>query len=192
MEPPPFQTLGNSKIGQAFQFLDIMVGAVSIGGEASDRETLVSGAWHPTKVLARHVEAHLKRGNLYDDVGVLLPVTKLYGSDKRDLWYLPYGPVREWYYGNRAAKGALAADSDVVVEVGISNYEFAMGRFLLQVHLRAVDPLNGEILGRARVYEQADFDTEKMSSENEAQQFKALFAGMAQRLTKQALRQLGL
>ena len=58
-----------------------------------------------------------------------------------------------WYNSDRAAKGALGADSDVVVEVGLSNYEVGLGLLLVQVHLRVIDPVTGNVLGRARAGE---------------------------------------
>ena len=49
----------------------------------------------------------------------------------------------------RSLRGTLTA-ADVVVEVGIWNYELAQGQFAVAVVVRAVDPVTGEILGRAR------------------------------------------
>ena len=193
MEPPRLETRGSSKAYQAVQVLGLLVGVLPIGGgdAASERSRPVSdGTWHPTKILARQVEAHLKGRNIYD-VGILLPVTELFGSNKGDL-YDPYAPIRDWYNSDHAAKGTLAANSDVVIEVGIWNFELNYGNLLLSVNLRAVDPATGEVLGRARAYEQSSVGSKGSSNANEAQQFKELFAGMARRLTQQALRQLGL
>ena len=104
MEPPPFRTPGNpmQKVSEGtLKGLAYMVAVFPIGPEPGTnfelwesrvRRLVSGGTWHPTKVVARQVETHLKRRNLYD-VQSLLPMTKLYGSNKRDLMH-PYAPVR--------------------------------------------------------------------------------------------------
>ncbi len=200
IEPPPFVDPTHVYDNNAYNVLQVI--RLLLGGGVSERmldtqlwesrvEDLESGRfWHPTYVVTRQVETHLKGRNLYD-VQILIPETKLYVGDKRRLSD-PYAPIRDWYNGDRAAKGALAADSDVVVEAGISNYEVMEGYLLLQVHLRVVDPVNGEVLGRARANATPQITSMESLFANEAQEFNALFTETTERLTEQALRQLGL
>ncbi len=167
----------------------------SISQEAQDWEKHASRfesrqIWQPTKIVAQQVQSHLKGRNLYE-VQILLPMTKLFVGDKRGQLD-PYGPVRSWYNGDRAASGTLTADTDVVVEVGIWSYELAQGLLAVAVVLRAVDPVTGEVLGRARAWDTPRAPHMESLFANEAQRFKALFTDTTERLTEQALRQLGL
>ncbi len=134
------------------------------------------GTWHPTKIVARQVEAHLKRRNRYD-VQSHLPVTKLYGSDKWDL-FLPYAPIRDWYNSDKAARGSLGADSDIVVEVGLSNYEVGLGYLVVQVHLRVIDPVTGHVLGRAREHEYVEV-SRALAGQTEQRHFGEEFKALA-------------
>ena len=218
VEPPPlvvptnfsliFETIGGYKDLGEFGFIVggvvVLTQGESISQEAQDWESHASRLestqiWQPTKIVAQQVESHLKGRNLYD-VQILLPMTKLYVGDKRELGPLSaYGPALSWYNGDRAASGTLTADTDVVVEVGITGYELAQGQFCVAVSLRAVDPGTGEILGRARAIS-VNSTTWKcplvphMESlfANEAQRFKEMFINITERLTDEALRQLGL
>ncbi len=149
-----------------------------------------SQIWQPTEVLAQQVASHLNARTDYD-VEIILPMTKLFVGDKRGQSN-PYGPVRSWYNGDQAADGTLTADADLVVEVGIWNYELAQGLLGMAVVLRAVDPGNGEVLGRARAWDTPRAPSMELLFGNDAQRFKALFTDTTQRLTDQALRQLGL
>ncbi len=173
----------------------IAIQSESVSQEAQDWESYASRLdstqiWQPTKIVAQQVESHLKGRNLYD-VQILLPMTKLFVGDKRDLLD-PYGPIRSWYNGDQAVSGTLTADTDVVVEVGIWSYELAQGLLCVAVVLRAVDPVTGEILGRARAFDCPRAPHMESLFANQAQQFKALFADMTERLTDEALKQLGL
>ncbi len=218
VEPPPLVVPTNFTLNmeRLKGFLDIGPGGLIVGGvaiaiqgesvsqEAQDWESYASRLestqiWQPTKIVTQQVESHLKGRNLYD-VQILLPMTKLFVGDKRELGPLSaYGPVLSWYNGDQAASGSLTADTDVVVEVGLTGYEIAQGQFCVAVSLRAVDPGTGEILGRARAIS-VNSTTWKcplvphMESlfANEAQRFKALFTNITERLTDEALRQLGL
>ncbi len=211
MEPPPLvvptkfmlnleRLKGALDIGPAGLIVGGVVIAIqgeSVSQEAQDWESYASRLdstqiWQPTKIVAQQVESHLKGRNLYD-VQILLPMTKLYVGDKRELGPLStHGPVLSWYNGERAASGTLTADTDVVVEVGIWSYELAQGLLAVAVVLRAVDPVTGEVLGRARAWDTPRAPRMESLFANEAQRFKALFTDTTERLTEQALRQLGL
>lgn len=209
VEPPALEVPGNFLLNME-KFKDFQVlgpGGVIIGGvvialssgstsqEAEDWETYArqlesTQTWQPTEIVAQQVESHLKGRNSYD-VQILLPMTKLYVDDKRGLLDV-YGPIQNWYNGNQALRRTLTANADVVVEVGIWNYELAQGLFGVAVVVRAVDPVTGEILGRARAWDTPRAPRMDSLFADEAKQFKELFTHTTKLLTEQALRQLGL
>ena len=193
------ESVGGS--GEVLGVLGILIGGVvlaaraeSIGDEAEKFENYAGEldsdqVWHPTEIVAQQVASLLEQKHVYE-VRVLLPMTKLFkGGQKSGLD--PYGPIRTWYNGSRLGSGARNADSDVVIEAGVWNYELAQDVLILCVVLRAVDPVGDEVLGRARVCglpPAADVDA---LFADDAQQFKALFTETSSHLTRQALDQLG-
>ena len=188
MEPSPFMTPWNPqqmKVEGILKGIGFVVGSLPIGPTPGTDFDLwkrrvsrleSGGTWHPTKVVARQVEAHLKGRNRYD-VQSLLPMTKLYGSDKRDIYH-PYAPIRAWYNSDKAARGSLGADSDIVVEVGLSNYEVGLGYLVVQVHMRVVDPATGKVLGRAREHEYVEV-SRAVAGQTEQRHFGEEFKALA-------------
>lgn len=209
MEAPPLvvptsftlsmETIGG---GRDAGILGLIVGGVVVAtrGESISQEAQLwesqasrlesSQIWQPTEVVAQQVASHLNARTEYD-VEIILPMTKLFVGEKRGK-FNPYGPVRSWYNGDQAADGTLTADADLVVEVGIHDYELAQGLLAVGVVLRAVDPGNGEVLGRARAWDTPRAPSMELLFGNDAQTFKALFTDTTQQLTGQALSQLGL
>ena len=209
MEPPPlvvptgFTAAAELVRGYgAFGVLGLLVGGVVIAErseslsqdadlwEARARLLESNQIWQPTSVVARQVETSLKSRDLYE-VQSPAPLTKLFIGEKRGQ-FDPYGPVRAWFNSNEAAANSRKSDADVVVELGVLNYELAQGLFLIAVVIRVVDPMTGEVLGRARKYATPRAPQMDTLFANEAHALKALFTSTTKQLTEQALLQLGL
>ena len=209
MEPPPLVVptsfTAASELVREWSYLEVL--GVLVGGvlfltrseELSQEAKLweshaqlleAEQVWQPTLVVARQVEASLKGKKPYE-VHLHVSMTKLFSGEKRGR-FDPYGPVRAWFNGDEATERARKSDVDVVVEVGVLNYELAQGLFLIAVVLRAVDPVTGEVLARARAYATPHALPMVELFEDEAQAFKAMFTSTTKQLAEQALNQLGL
>ncbi len=164
------------------------------------RSVIDSGkAWLPTTVLASEVRTQLEALGLRVSVapepqpvpGVVDRTPSVWGEN----WL---APIRAWYNAPDAVSGSATATQGaqgLVFEVGISNYEILTGeRFILQVHIKVIDPSNGRVIGRARAANPGALPRLSPLSrafEDQARLFKEVFALESRRLVGECLRELG-
>ena len=95
-------------------------------------------------------------------------------------WHMEnwYGPLRAWYNDDRARLdfASLAdRDFDAVIEVGLLNFEFSGGEFVIQVMIKWFDGASGELQGRSRDYAFPHVASPEELFRNEGEKFKRLF-----------------
>jgi hypothetical protein len=156
--------------------------------------------WVPTVALAHEVERKL--GGRGVQVSVDPGVRPLPGVAQREITALMenwMAPLRAYYNDTKPdpTYASLAAGpSDAVLEVGVMNYEVALGsQLLVQVFMRLVDPATGRLIGRARAadpFHLLSVNPLEETLANDAAKFKVIFDSATRRLVADALRQLGL
>ena len=107
-------------------------------------------------------------------------------------WHLEnwMGPIRDWYGSNEPGvdyASRIRDEVDLVVEVGVLNYEYNFGRLILQVWVRVIDPNTRQVLGRARSFEQLKAQPLAPLLENGAEELKRLLSDMGNRLVAKCL-----
>jgi hypothetical protein len=85
-----------------------------------------------------------------------------------------------------------SAKSDVILEVGVLNYEYGLERVILQVWVKLIDPSTRQVLGRARSFEQSTAQPLAPLLQNDAQGMKRLVLEMGNRLLAKCLADVGL
>ncbi len=84
-------------------------------------------------------------------------------------------PIRAWYNDALPSSryAALTVNGvEAVAEVGISNYEILSGKLLLQVHVKLIDPVSGQLLGRSRASSFTDLPSMDEAFAADAKLFK--------------------
>jgi len=165
---------------------------------ADSLETILDSgeAWIPTLVFAQQAAKQITAQGKHD-VAVIQNVQKIPGLVNRERsWHLEnwYAPIRSWYnqeisqFDYRSLKNQRI---DAVLEIGMINYILLKDQIGLQVMLKLIDPLTGQVLGRARAY---DFTKARLEGalENNGQKFKDLFGALGARLTTEGLKSIGL
>lgn len=156
--------------------------------------------WTPTVALANEASRQLTANGITTEV--LPGVRPIPGVEYRGATWLMenwLAPIRSYYNYTGPVESyrnlALSADRALVLEVSISNYEITSDKLLLQVHLKAIDPRSGEVVGRARSYDpwnMPSLEPIDQALANDASRFKEIFAMTGRDLVKEALGQLGL
>lgn len=155
-----------------------------------------SETWVPSVEYAKMaVLALQQRGSL--EVRIIDGYARLPNADRSVTWHLEnwLAPIRRWYNSdistvNYASLGSAKADT--VLEVGVSNYEYASERLLLQVWVKLIDPRTKQVLGRARSYEMSTAQPLAPLLQNDAEGMKRLVLEMGNRLLANCLADVGL
>lgn len=104
-------------------------------------------------------------------------------------------PIRAWYNDALPTTRYAALSvggTDVVAEVGISNYEIVSGRLLLQVHLKLIDAASGQLLGRARASSFTELSPMDEVFAADAKRFKESVSRAGNQLIGTCLQELGM
>ena len=142
--------------------------------------------WVPTVVFAQEAAKQITAQGRYE-VAVIQNVQKFPGLVNRErTWHLEnwYAPIRSWYneeisqFDYRSLKNQRIG---AVLEVGMLNYILFENHIGLQIMLKLIDPLNGQVLGRARAHAIPAVGTEGIL-ENNGQKFKDLFGVLGAKL----------
>jgi hypothetical protein len=153
-------------------------------------------SWVPSVEYARTAVVVLQqrgfRGARMIDAYVRLPI-----ADRSVTWHLEnwMAPIRRWYnagVSNVDYASIGSAQADVILEVGVSNYEYAFERLILQVWVKLVDPDTGQVLGRARNFEQSAAQPLAPLLQSDAEGMKRLVVEVGNRLLARCLDDVGL
>lgn len=165
---------------------------------ADSLETMLDSeeAWIPTIVFAQETAKQITAQGKHD-VAVIQNVQKFPGLVNRErTWHLEnwYAPIRSWYnqeisqFDYRSLKNQRI---DAVLEIGMINYILFQDHIGLQVMLKLIDPLTGQVLGRARAHDIPVVGTEGIL-ENNGEKFKNMFGALGAKLITEDLRSIGL
>ena len=103
-------------------------------------------------------------------------------------------PIRDWYNEETSKfdyKALKYEQFDAVLEIGVGNYEVGTGMIALSVMLKLIDPLTGQVLGRARAWEWPRTGTDGIF-ENDGQRFKDMISALGSKLITKCLADVGL
>jgi hypothetical protein len=165
---------------------------------ADSLETMLDSgeAWIPTIVFAQEAAKQITAQGKHD-VAVIQNVQKFRELVNRErTWHLEnwYAPIRSWFNEEVSQfdyKSLHNQRIDAVLEIGMLHYVLIQDHIGLQVMLKLIDPLTGQVLGRARAYDVPAARTEGIL-ENNGQKFKDMFGALGAKLITQDLKSIGL
>jgi hypothetical protein len=179
----------------------MLMQAATAGLESDENARLMdtlsfAGKWSPTIVLAEEARTKITSKSSRK----INPIKFYYGlpvDDRGTTWHMEnwYGPIRRWYAEDQSSldySQIVSGDVDVVLELGLLNYELSGGILLMQVMLKMIDPTTGNTLGRIRngAYPQVASFNELMA--NDGKEFKETFSRIGQGLIDESLKEIGL
>lgn len=184
-------------VGGVIMFLELSAAGTPTGEPARLEDVQgLPGTWVPTVVLAEEAAAQLSAGTAFRTVTTVTKYRRLPVGDRSATWHMEnwYGPIRAWYSDDTAGIDYVqdTESGTVVLEVGLSNYELAMNRFLVQVMMKVVDPRTGRVIGRTRQYAYPKVGSINDLLAMDSAQLKEVFFETARPLVATALRELGL
>jgi hypothetical protein len=156
----------------------------------------LEGKWSPTVVLAEETGSQLASGS-----SVIINPIKFYYElpvDNREVtWHMEdwLGPIRRWYGEEQSLHDyskIISKEVDIVLEIGICNYEIAFDGFVVQVMLKMIDPATGKTLGRVRNYTYQKVSPINELLANDGKEFKLIFSRIGQELINKSLIEIGL
>ena len=156
----------------------------------------LAGKWSPTIDLAEEAKTQITS----ESPRKINPIKFYYGlpvDDRGTNWHMEnwYGPIRRWYAEDQSSldySQIVSGDVDVVLELGLSNYELVGNMLLMQVMLKMIDPTTGNTLGRVRnaAYPKVASFNELIA--NDGKEFKQTFSRIGQGLIDESLKEIGL
>jgi hypothetical protein len=168
-------------------------------GEASESvEQLLSqeDAWIPTIILARLVQEELaaKGFRVAELDSGTAPIPSMEDRSYTFMMENWMAPIRQWYGSNPSEIEYARPEGpiDGVIEVGISNYEYAGKSLLLQVMVRLINPETKHVVARSRKYKQFDVGRPEEAFANQGLAFKSEFETRGKELIRKALDDMGL
>jgi hypothetical protein len=156
----------------------------------------LEGKWSPTVILAEEAGSQIASGS-----SIRINTIKFYYElpvDNREVtWHMEdwLGPIRRWYGEEQSLydySKIISKEVDIVLEVGICNYELAFDGLLVQVMLKMIDPATGKTLGRVRNYEYQKVPPINELLANDGNEFKLIFNRIGQELINKSLIEIGL
>ncbi len=155
------------------------------------------GPWEPTKVLAQEAASRLSAAG-QRRVTASPKIQPIPGLAHRHnpLTKNWQGPIRVWYGQTESPdlyQGETTAKMDAVVEIAILHYEITPDNQLsLQVLVKVVDPVTGQMIGRARAAERFAVGPYDQAFTRNLKQFKESFAQQGKDQVARCLAEAGL
>lgn len=181
--------------------MSMLFEAASSGKEISEEagEVMIdhpSERWLPSIEYAKTAVLALQQRG-YHEVRMIDGYASLPVADRSITWHMEnwLAPIRRWYNSNvskvdYAPLGSVKAD--VILEVGVMNYEYAFERLFLQVWVKLIDPTTKQVLGRARNFEQSTAQPLALLLQNNAEGMKRLALEIGNRSLAKCLADVGL
>jgi hypothetical protein len=155
-----------------------------------------SAPWMPTPALAQTASQLLQRVGTREVVVVegygQLPIKDRSVNVFLENWM---APIRRWYNAEVSTLDYTQLGTpraDVVLEVGVLNYEYIGNRMLLQVMVKMSDPTTKQVLGRARSYDHPKGESLAVMLRDQGQPMQHLIETLGESLLTQCLKDLGL
>ena len=173
----------------------LLLDAASSGKETPGGGAVVAGypseTWMPSVEFAKTAVSLLQRRETLD-VRMIDGYVKLPIADRSITWHLEnwMAPIRHWYGSDVPGVDYASLSSgkaDLILEVGVLNYEYAFDRLILQVWVRLIDPNTRQVLGRARNFEQSKTQPLAPLLQNDAEGMKRLVLEAGNRLVGKCL-----
>jgi hypothetical protein len=155
------------------------------------------GPWEPTEILAQAAATRLSAAG-QRQVTVNPKIQPIPGLAERHnpLTKNWQGPIRAWFNRTEAPTSfqhEATAKTDAVVEIAILNYEINPDKQLnLQILVKVVDPVSGQVIGRAKAAERFLVAPHDQALTRNLQQFKDIFAQKGKELVDRCLTEAGL
>ena len=183
-------------------FAGWMLMQASTAGLESDEDARLmdtlslAGKWSPTIDLAEEARTQITSGFSRK----INPIRFYYGlpvDDRGATWHMEnwYGPIRRWYAEDQSSldySQIVSGDVDIVLELGLSNYELSGNMVLVQVMLKIIDPTTGNTLGRVRNAAYPKVASFNDLIANDGKEFKQTFSRIGQGLIDESLKEIGL
>jgi hypothetical protein len=154
-------------------------------------------AWIPTTVLSQEVVGQITLEGksaviLEENIQEIPGITNRGRTISLENWM---APIRAWYNQDISSfdyQSYRERKVDAVLEVGLSNYTLGGTFMLLQVMMKLIDPMTGQVLGRSRNVGFVEIKkTDKLFIDN-GLPFKELFAATGKKPVIEDLKYLGL
>lgn len=165
--------------------------------ESAEATLSARDVWVPTVVLAQEARAQLSESGL-TAVRVSEQLRPLPGVENRErtvTMHNWYKPVKDWYgldtspfqYGEPEVQ-----PGELVLEVGLGNYEVQADAILIIAHAKLVDPATGATLARVRSLKWPTVGKTEPLFRDDASAFKTTFASVARPAVRECLERLKL
>jgi hypothetical protein len=153
--PPPvvmYRTVGATYVGLTLAAL--VASSVPREGEFATMTKDMPADWMPSPGLAK-VAAQLLKHRAKTQVLVVEGYARLPVEDRSVNLLLEnwMAPVRRWYNAESSMLSGTELDAgrvDAILEIGVTNYEWAFNDFIMHVHVKLSDAATKKVLGKAR------------------------------------------
>ncbi len=208
MESPPlfYTPIGNPLDGLGvFHVFAIFVAPFAINdwakstiqtGKLADSKINAKGTWIPTVVFAQEAGKQITTQGKHEVV-VIQGVQKYPDlvNRERTAWGGNWSkPINNWYNEKKSQfdyKSFKNQQIDAVLEVAIGSYGAMSNYISLGVMLKLVDPMSGQVLGRAQTLHQPQRKIYGIFEKN-GQKFKDIICALGSKLITKNLKKIGL
>lgn len=196
----PLQATRTMGVVSGIIFLADLPAQTKVAAQRSERaEALLNakGLWVPTVALAQEAQA-LIAADGPRKVRISESVRPLPGIKNRDRTFSMhnwYGPVKAWYRLPQSPFSYSVPEvneGDLVLEVGLGNYELVSDLLFIYVQVKLVDPATGRTLAKDREYVSPSVRDAASLFGEDASGFKRAFSDAAHLALGDILQKIGL
>lgn len=167
--------------------------------QAESAEAILNAqdVWVPTVVLAQEAQTLLQMAGM-TEVRVATQVRALQGVENRERTFTMhnwYQPVKDWFDRDRSPFEYAEPEvqpGELVLEVGLGNYEVMTDTIFVLVYTKLVDPATGATLARERKYKYPTVGKTQALFRGDASGFKTTFTDAARPAVRECLQKLRL
>jgi len=165
--------------------------------QAESAEAILNAkdVWVPTVALAQEAQALLQAAGV-SQVRVAEQVQPLPGVKNRErtmTMHNWYQPVKDWYDQDTSPfeyREPEIQPGELVLEVGLGNYEVMKDTMFVMVYTKLVDPATGATIARERKYKYPTVGKTEPLFRGDASGFKATFTDVARPALRECLQQM--
>ena len=165
--------------------------------ESAEAVLNAEDAWVPTVVLAQEVLALLQAAGV-NKARVAEQVRALPGVENRErttTMHNWYQPVKDWYERDHSPFQYSEPDiqpGELVLEVGLGNYEVMTDTMFVMVYAKLVDPATGKTIARERKYKYPTVGKTEPLFRGDASGFKTTFTDITRPALRECLQKMKL
>jgi hypothetical protein len=165
--------------------------------EAQSAEAILSseGVWVPTVVLAQEAQTMLQAAGV-SQVRVSEHLRAVPGIESRARTFTMhnwYQPVKDWYEEDTSPfqySGPEVQPGELVLEVGLGNYEVMKDTMFVMIYTKLVDPATGMTIARERKYKYPTVGKTEPLFRGDASGFKSTFLDVTRPALRECLQKL--